>query len=87
VIRSGIGAAEVLSKNNVPQLVDLPGVGENLMGAWAFSLLVDSSIQRKSDHNVTGEQYQAADYAETMDDLFWGKEDDIKRSYPASSGI
>ena len=30
--RSGIGGEDVLRKNNVDQLVDLPGVGENYMG-------------------------------------------------------
>jgi alcohol oxidase len=30
--RSGIGAKDVLKSNNVPQLVDLPGVGEHYMG-------------------------------------------------------
>ena len=30
--RSGIGAPSVLEKNNVPVLVDLPGVGENYQG-------------------------------------------------------
>lgn len=30
--RSGIGAKEILRKNDVPELVDLPGVGENYNG-------------------------------------------------------
>jgi len=30
--RSGIGGKEVLEKNGISQLVDLPGVGENYMG-------------------------------------------------------
>ena len=30
--RSGIGSKDVLSKNNIQQLVDLPGVGEHFMG-------------------------------------------------------
>lgn len=32
--RSGVGSAEVLKKNDVKQLVDLPGVGENYMGKF-----------------------------------------------------
>ena len=32
--RSGIGSKDVLSKNNIPQLVDLPGVGEHFMGSY-----------------------------------------------------
>lgn len=30
--RSGIGAADILKKNDIKQLVDLPGVGQNYMG-------------------------------------------------------
>lgn len=30
--RSGIGASEILKKNDIAQLVDLPGVGENYNG-------------------------------------------------------
>ena len=30
--RSGIGSKDVLTRNNVQQLVDLPGVGEHYMG-------------------------------------------------------
>ena len=30
--RSGIGAAERLKKMGIPQIVDLPGVGENYQG-------------------------------------------------------
>ena len=32
--RSGIGSKDVLKRNNVQQLVDLPGVGENFMGLY-----------------------------------------------------
>ena len=31
--RSGIGSKEILTKNNIQQLVDLPGVGEHYMGS------------------------------------------------------
>ena len=30
--RSGIGSKDVLDKNGIPQIVDLPGVGEHYMG-------------------------------------------------------
>ena len=30
--RSGIGRKEVLDKNDIPHVVDLPGVGEHYMG-------------------------------------------------------
>jgi len=39
--RSGIGASERLAKLGIPQIVDLPGVGENYMGV---SLALYSSI-------------------------------------------
>ena len=32
--RSGIGSRDVLTRNNVEQLVDLPGVGEHFMGLY-----------------------------------------------------
>jgi len=30
--RSGIGASNILTKLNIPQVVDLPGVGDHYMG-------------------------------------------------------
>ena len=32
--RSGIGSKDVLTRNNVKQIVDLPGVGEHYMGLY-----------------------------------------------------
>ena len=32
--RSGVGSKDVLARNNVEQLVDLPGVGEHYMGSY-----------------------------------------------------
>lgn len=32
--RSGVGAAGILKKNNVQQIVDLPGVGEHYLGMF-----------------------------------------------------
>ena len=32
--RSGIGSKDVLTRNNIQQLVDLPGVGEHYMGSY-----------------------------------------------------
>jgi alcohol oxidase len=32
--RSGIGSKDVLTRNNVERLVDLPGVGEHYMGSY-----------------------------------------------------
>ncbi|EKM78832.1 hypothetical protein AGABI1DRAFT_114408 [Agaricus bisporus var. burnettii JB137-S8] len=59
--RSGIGSTSILSKNDVQQIVDLPGVGEHLM-----------------DHNGIFPHYLAADYGETLDDIWWGSEAEIK---------
>lgn len=30
--RSGIGSSEILARLNIPEVVDLPGVGENYIG-------------------------------------------------------
>ena len=35
--RSGIGSKDVLAKNNIQQVVDLPGVGEHYMGSYKMS--------------------------------------------------
>ena len=32
--RSGIGSRDVLTRNNIQQLVDLPGVGEHYMSSY-----------------------------------------------------
>ena len=44
--RSGIGPKVVLSKNNIQQLVDLPGVGENYMGSYRI-------LQRQCQSSLT----------------------------------
>ena len=36
--RSGIGSKDVLTRNNVQQLVDLPGVGEHYIGSYNWML-------------------------------------------------
>ncbi|EKM78826.1 hypothetical protein AGABI1DRAFT_114404 [Agaricus bisporus var. burnettii JB137-S8] len=59
--RSGIGSTNILSKNDVQQIVDLPGVGEHLM-----------------DHNGIFPHYFAADYGDTLDDIWWGSEAEVK---------
>ena len=35
--RSGIGSKDVLTRNNVQQLVNLPGVGEHYMGLYNWT--------------------------------------------------
>lgn len=37
--RSGIGSSEVLARMNIPQVVDLPGIGENFLGQHYSQLL------------------------------------------------
>ncbi|KAF7771600.1 CAZyme family AA3 [Agaricus bisporus var. burnettii] len=59
--RSGIGSTSVLSKNDVQQIVDLPGVGEHL-----------------TDHNGIFPHYLASDYGDTLDDIWWGNEAEVK---------
>ena len=34
--RSGIGSKDLLNRNNIQQLVDLPGVGEHYMGSSSY---------------------------------------------------
>lgn len=38
--RSGIGAAERLKKIGIPQIVDLPGVGENYQGKCKLTVVL-----------------------------------------------
>ncbi|XP_006459482.1 hypothetical protein AGABI2DRAFT_191450 [Agaricus bisporus var. bisporus H97] len=59
--RSGIGSTSILSKNDVQQIVDLPGVGEHLM-----------------DHYNIIPNYFAADYGDTLDDIWQGTEAEVK---------
>ena len=83
--RSGIGSKDVLSKNNVQQLVDLPGVGENYMGSfnllqcqWQSSLILNSLAL---DHNLIALPFAASEKAETMDEVFRGTEEQLERLY------
>jgi alcohol oxidase len=62
--RSGVGSKDVLTRNNVQQVVDLPGVGEHYM-----------------DHNLIGLPFVASEDAETMDEVFRGNEEQLKRTY------
>ncbi|KAJ7261758.1 alcohol oxidase-like protein [Mycena haematopus] len=60
--RSGIGAADLLKAHNIPQVVDLPGVGENY----------------NADHNLLMLAYQASNDSITLDDIFHGKDEVVK---------
>ena len=46
--RSGIGSKDVLTRNNIEQLVDLPGVGEHYMGSYEMPQRHGNDISLKS---------------------------------------
>ena len=77
--RSGIGSKDVLMKNNVQQLVDLPGVGEHYMGLLYLTQLTVFLTDDSLDHNMISLLFSMSDDAETMDDIFWGTEEEIER--------
>ena len=83
--RSGVGAKDVLMRNNIQQLVDLPGVGERYMGwyKWTFNANDDRSDQNPLDHTVAAVPFIASEGAETMDELFHGTEDIRERTCAA----
>ncbi|PPQ64204.1 hypothetical protein CVT24_008622 [Panaeolus cyanescens] len=61
--RSGIGSAKVLQQHGIPQVVDLPGVGENYM-----------------DHNLMFIVYHAAPEVESLDEIFYGTQEQLERN-------
>ena len=84
--RSGIGSKDILTKNNIEQFVDLPGVGEHYMGSSNY-LLQMTTISAQNlllDHNLVGVPFLASEDAVTMDEVFWGTEEEVKRMYPAA---
>jgi alcohol oxidase len=74
-----------LTKNNIQQFVDLPGVGEHYMGSFSkfrmlfAGLLIENSLTANLDHNLVGAPFLASEDAVTMDEVFWGTEEEIKR--------
>ncbi|CAK5266686.1 unnamed protein product [Mycena citricolor] len=62
--RSGIGAPALLKSLDIPEVVALPGVGENYNGA--------------PDHNRLLNAYHTSDDEVTMDKIFRGLDSDIK---------
>ena len=70
--RSGIGAKEILEKNGIPPLVDLPGVGDNYMGMRSWIQPAFSETHGDADHIATTPYYRASDDAESMDHIFRG---------------
>lgn len=79
--RSGIGAAQRLKKIGVPQIVDLPGVGENYQGAHAVSYICSSSIEFLLDHLLVGAAYFVDQVIETYDALTRGDPDETKSKH------
>ena len=84
--RSGVGSKDILSKNNIQQLVDLPGVGEHYMGSsnQSFNPNDNALTVIHLDHNLVGIQFLASEDAETMDKIFWGSEEEVERMYAAA---
>ena len=85
--RSGIGSKDVLTRNNVQQLVDLPGVGEHYMGSYNSMLQRkwQSSYLNSLDHNLIGIPFVASEDAETVDELSQGTEEEVERMWAAAS--
>ena len=83
--RSGIGPKDVLSKNNIQQLVDLPGVGEHYMGSHKMFLTKVNYISLKStiDHNLISLPFVASEDAETLGEVIRGTEEQLERTSAA----
>lgn len=82
--RSGVGAAEVLAKNGVRKIVDLPGVGEAYQGESNGVLyFVDYECIDLTciiDHPALFVTYVAASEAETLDAIIRNDPDEIERA-------
>lgn len=80
--RSGIGRVDVLQRNDVNQIVDLPGVGENCMGKIQLSKFIKYTwkLHRTfQDHYWISLPYVASDDAETLDVVFRGETAELER--------
>ena len=82
--RSGVGAESVLKKNNVTQIMDLPGVGENYMGVYARFIHCRTQCAKSmsTDHNLIFLPFIASNETNTMDTLFRGSGEEIARMNP-----
>ena len=76
--RSGIGAAAVLGKNGVQQIVDLPGVGERYQGMNNIFFLPYPLHYKSSDHQIIAPMCRTTDDADTLDYVFRGDPDEIE---------
>ena len=80
MVRSGIGAPELLKAHSISEIVALPGVGENYNGLHAFpGILLPLMPQSLLDHNLLFLPYSTTDDEITMDEIFHGNDADIKR--------
>ena len=77
--RSGVGSKDVLTRNNVQQIVDLPGVGENYMGLHKLDIFNASDLHDFLDHNAIILPFVASEDAETVDEALRGTEEEIER--------
>ena len=72
-----------MSKNDIQQLVDLPGVGEHYMGLYKMLQLLIISYLTSLDHNVIIVPFVASENAESMDEVFRGTEEQLERTKAA----
>jgi alcohol oxidase len=73
--RSGVGSKEVLEKNGIPQIADLPGVGEHYMGFHHY-LFQGSRTNVFVDHLVFFLNFYGSEETESLDSLTRGEEAD-----------
>lgn len=80
--RSGIGAQVILTKVNVPQRVDLPGVGENYQGGPfdAITECLDDTLHY-ADHQVVFVPYLASENAQSLDGIVRDNQTEIDSKY------
>ena len=74
--RSGVGSKEVLDKNGVLQVVDLPGVGEHYMGDHHITSESHDSTNVFVDHLAVFTHYYGSEETESLDGLMRGDEAD-----------
>lgn len=78
-LRSGIGASQLLKAHDIQQVVDLPGVGENYLGGFTCSVVQNSCSSFPTDHNLVILTYHTTQDEVTLDEVFSGTEEIVKR--------
>ena len=66
---SGIGNPEILSKHDIPCLVDLPGVGENFRMSVSLYVYFESLMLLSEDHVCVPTMKEIDSKYETVDSL------------------